>query len=107
MKRMDNKKDNCRTLTLDNQKTTGNSCHCYSEEEDLLSPQLSKCNHKYFSGISQSSKLICDSCNEIIGEWKFHLSYDFKKSFPQSQYLIYKIYPYLRRLTAEEVKDLI
>ena len=82
------------------------SCsRCYSEEY-LLSMGLSKCNHKYFSGIAQSSKLICDSCNEIIGEWKFHLSNDVKKSFPQPQYLIYKIQPYLRRLTVEEIYNL-
>ena len=77
-------------------------------EEDPLSTPLSKCNHKYFSGIAQSSKLVCDSCNEIIGEWKFSFfSYDIKKTFPQSQFLIYKIYPYFRRLTVKEVKDLV
>ena len=93
--------------TTTNTATTGAvSSHCYSEDY-LLSMRLSKCNHKYFSGIAQSSKLICDICNEIIGEWKFHLSYDVKKSFPQSQYLIYKIHPYLRRLTVEEVQSLI
>ena len=88
--------------------TTTTSCHSYYEEDLLSSPPLSKCNHKYFSGIAQSSKLICDSCNEIIGEWKFSLfSYDLNKTFPQSQYLVYKIYPYLRRLTVEEIQDLI
>jgi hypothetical protein len=82
------------------------SGHCYSEEY-LLSIPLSKCDHKYFSGIAQSSKLICDSCNEIIGEWKFHLSYNVRKTpFSQSEYLIYKIYPYLRRLTLEEIYNL-
>jgi hypothetical protein len=87
--------------------TTAATCHRYYEDDPLSTP-LSKCNHKYFSGIAQSSKLICDTCNEIIGEWKFHLSYDVRKtSFPQSQYLIYKIYPYLRRLTVEEVQDLV
>jgi hypothetical protein len=88
--------------------TTTTSCHSYYEEDPLSSPPLSKCNHKYFSGIAQSSKLVCDSCNEIIGEWKFSLfSYDLNKTFPQSQYLVYKIYPYLRRLTVEEIQDLI
>ena len=86
--------------------TTSTRCHRYYEEDPLSTP-LSKCNHKFFSGIAQSSKLICDTCNEIIGEWKFHLSYDVKKRFPQSQYLIYKIHPYLRRLTVEEVQSLI
>ena len=86
---------------------TAATCHCYYEEDPLSTP-LSKCNHKYFSGIAQSSKLICDTCNEIIGEWNFGLTYDVRKtSFPQSQYLIYKIHPYLRRLTAEEVQSLI
>ena len=105
------KKD--RSSIFYNQPTTTNtatgvvSCHCYYEDDPLSTP-LSKCNHKYFSGIAQSSKLICDTCNEIIGEWKFHLSYDLRKtSFPQSQYLIYKIYPYLRMLTIEEVQDLV
>jgi hypothetical protein len=92
--------------TRTNTATGAVSGHCYSEEY-LLSIPLSKCNHKYFSGIAQSSKLICDSCNEIIGEWKFHLSYDVKKTFPQSQYLIYKIHPYLRRLTVKEAQALI
>jgi hypothetical protein len=88
--------------------TTAATCHRHYEDNPLSRPSLSKCNHKYFSGIAQSSKLICDSCNEIIGEWKFHLSYNVKKtSFPQSQYLIYKIYPYFRRLTIEEVQDLV
>ena len=104
------KKD--RSSIFDNQTTatttttTATTCHRYYEDDPLLTPLL-KCSHKYFSGIAQSSKLICDTCNEIIGEWKFHLSYDVRKtSFPQSQYLIYKIYPYLRRLTVEEVQDL-
>jgi hypothetical protein len=111
-----NKKDSSSSSILYNQATTTRtdtaapdavSGHCYSEE-NLLSIPLSKCNHKYLSGIAQSSKLICDTCNEIIGEWKFHLLYDVKKiSFSQSQYLIYKIYPYLRRLTVEEVQDLV
>ena len=101
------KKDN--SNIYDNQTTikttsiitaTSDRC-CYQEEP------LSKCNHRYFSGIAQTSKLRCDSCNELIGEWKFHLSYDVNKTFPQSQYLIYKIYPYLRRLTVEEVQSLI
>src|SRR5918911_1469084 len=102
------KKDN--SGISDNQTTTttitATTCHYYYYQEDpLSSPPLSKCNHKYFSGIAQSSKLVCDSCNEIIGEWKFSLfSYDLKKAFPQSQYLIYKIYPYVRGLTAEEVQ---
>ena len=109
------KKDGSSSIFYNQATTTTNtatgavSCYCYYEE-DLLStpPSSSKCNHKYFSGIAQSSKLLCDSCNEIIGEWKFHLSYDVKKtSFPQPQYLIYKIHPYLRRLTVEEVKALI
>jgi hypothetical protein len=83
------------------------SGHCYSEEYQLPIP-LSKCNHKYFSGIEQSSKLICDSCNEIIGEWKFSLfSYNAKNNLPRPQYLIYKIYPYLRGLTVEEIQELI
>jgi hypothetical protein len=83
------------------------SSHCYSEEYQLPIP-LSKCNHKYFSGIEQSSKLICDSCNEIIGEWKFSLfSYNAKNNLPRPQYLIYKIYPYLRGLTVEEIQELI
>ena len=87
--------------------TTAATCHRYYEDDPLSMP-LSKCNHKYFSGIAQSSKLICDTCNEIIGEWNFSFTYDIKKtSFPQSQYLIYKIYPYLRRLTVEEVQDLV
>jgi hypothetical protein len=84
------------------------SCHCYCEEYLLSMPSLSKCNHKYFSGIAQSSKLICDSCNEIIGEWKFSLfSYNAKNNLPRPQYLIYKIYPYLRGLTVEEIQELI
>jgi hypothetical protein len=103
------KKDSSRIF--DNQTTTATtttaSCHSYYEEDLLSTPPLSKCNHKYFSGITQSSKLVCDSCNKIIGEWKFSFTYDVKKSFPQSQYLIYKIYPYLRRLTVEEIQDLI
>jgi hypothetical protein len=107
------KKDN--SSIFDNQTTikttttiTAASSHCCYQEDPLSTiPPLSKCNHKYFSGITQSSKLVCDSCNKIIGEWKFSFTYDVKKSFPQSQYLIYKIYPYLRRLTVEEVQDLV
>ena len=95
------------TTTRTNTGTGAVSGPCYSEEY-LLSMRLSKCNHRYFSGIAQTSKLICDSCNEIIGEWKFSLfSYDLNKTFPQSQYLVYKIYPYLRRLTVEEIQDLV
>jgi hypothetical protein len=110
---MKKKKKDSRSILYNQEINTTNtaigavSCHCYSEEDLLSTPSLSKCNHKYFSGIAQSSKLVCDSCNEIIGEWRFHLSYDVKKTFPQPQYLIYKIHPHLRRLTAEEVKVLV
>ena len=87
--------------------TTTARCHRYYEEDPLSTP-LSKCNHKFFSGIAQSSKLICDTCNEIIGEWNFCFMYDVKKtSFPQPQYLSYKIHPYLRRFTVEEAQALI
>ena len=106
------KKDN--SNIYDNQTTikttsiiTATSDRCCYQEEPLSTSPLSKCNHRYFSGIAQTSKLICDSCNELIGEWKFHFSNDANKTFPQSQYLIYKIYPYLRRLTVEEVQSLI
>ena len=105
------KKDS--SIIFDNQTTTTTtitaaSCHCCYQEDPLSISPLSKCNHRYFSGIAQTSKLVCDTCNEIIGEWKFSLfSCDNRKTSLQSQYLIYKIYPYLRRLTAEEVQDLV
>jgi hypothetical protein len=105
------KKDSSSSI-YDNQTTTTTTtattaARCHYEEDPSSRRSLSKCNHKYFSGIAQSSKLVCDSCNEIIGEWKFHVSYDVKKTFPQSQYLIYKIHPYLRRLTVKEAQALI
>ena len=102
------KKDSSRTFDNQTTATTATTtistgCHCYCEDDPLSTPPLSKCNHKYFSGIAQSSKLICDSCNEIIGEWKFSVAHNVKKTFLQSQYLVYEIYPYLRRLTVQEV----
>ena len=101
-----NKKDS-NTSVFDKQTTTTNAYHCYYKGDPLSTPPLSKCNHKYFSGIAQSSNLVCDTCNAIIGEWKFSVVHNVKKTFPQSQYLIYKICPYLRRLTVEEVQSLI
>ena len=82
---------------------TAATCHCYYEEDPLSTP-LSKCNHKYFSGIATSSQLQCDNCKEIIGEWKFSFTYNLK-TFPPSQYSTYKIYPYLRGFTLEEIQD--
>ena len=102
-----NKKDSSISV-FDNQKTTTTTTyHCYYKEDPSSTPPLSKCDHKYFSGVAESSKLVCDSCNEIIGEWKFSVANNVKRTFPQPQYLIYKIYPYLRRLTVQEVQDLI
>ena len=77
----------------------------YYYEDDLLrSSSSATCNHKYFSGIAESSQLQCDSCKEIIGEWKLRFTYN-PKTFPPSQYSIYKIYPYLRGLTLKEVQE--
>jgi hypothetical protein len=82
------------------------SYHYY--EDDLFrsssSSSTTNCDHKYFSGIATSSQLQCDSCKEIIGEWKFSFTYSLK-TYPPSQYSTYKIYPYLRGLTPEEIQD--
>jgi hypothetical protein len=80
----------------------------YYYDDDLFgsssSSTTTNCNHKYFSGIASSPQLQCDSCKEIIGEWKFSFTYSLK-TFPPSQYSTYKIYPYLRGLTLEEIQD--
>ena len=93
--------DNQTTATT----TTTATCHRYYEDDALLTP-LSKCNHKYFSGIAESSKLICDTCHQIIGEQRFENVCSRKTFRNPAQYSIYKIYPYLRRLTLEEIYNL-
>jgi len=80
------------------------SYHYYEDDLFRSSTTTTNCNHKYFSGIATSSQLQCDSCKEIIGEWKFSFTYSLK-TFPPSQYSTYKIYPYLRGLTLEEIQD--
>jgi len=54
----------------------------------------------------QSSKLICDTCHHIIGEQRFEYVCSRKTFRNPAQYSIYKIYPYLRRLTLEEIYNL-
>ena len=78
----------------------------YEVDKDSLLELSSKCNHKYFSGIAESSKLICDTCHQIIGEQRFENVCSRKTFRNPAQYSIYKIYPYLRRLTLEEIYNL-
>ena len=90
----------------DDRHSNMDDCNYYYYEDDLFrssSSTTTDCNHKYFSGIATSSQLQCDICKEIIGEWKFSFTYSLK-TFPPSQYSTYKIYPYLRRLTPEEIQ---
>ena len=86
--------------------TNGNNYY-YEEDEDSLLELSPNCNHKYFSGIAESSKLVCDTCNEIIGEQRFEFTYSRESvAPPASQYSIYKIYPYPRKLIQSEIQDL-
>jgi hypothetical protein len=94
-------------------KTTGHNddggCYSYPyyyEDKESLLELSSNCNHKYFSGVSESSKLICDTCHHIIGEQRFEYVCSRKTFRNPAQYSIYKIYPYPRRLTLEEIYNL-
>jgi hypothetical protein len=78
----------------------------YDEDKDSLLELSSNCNHKYFSGIAESSKLICDTCHQIIGEQRFENVCSRKTFRNPAQYSIYKIYPYLRSLTLDEIYNL-